>query len=130
MSEAQERVGGDVGSDASGSESVGVGEPPKEREKAPPIESRFMFVDIAALRAKQLRRGAVPRVASDNPDPEQDATSSNLKLERIAIAEVQKGLIQYYPSGESSAADEGGESGASDTETPAATAATDEAAQS
>ena len=26
--------------------------------KAPPIESRFLFVDVSALRAKQLRRGA------------------------------------------------------------------------
>lgn len=27
-------------------------------EPAPPIQSRFLFVDVAALRAKQLRRGA------------------------------------------------------------------------
>ena len=27
-------------------------------EPAPPITSRFLFVDVAALRAKQLRRGA------------------------------------------------------------------------
>ena len=31
-------------------------------EPAPPIESRFLFVDVAALRAKQLRRGARPRI--------------------------------------------------------------------
>ena len=30
--------------------------------KAPPIESRFLYVDVAALRAKQLRRGARPRL--------------------------------------------------------------------
>ena len=38
-------------------------EPP--REPAPPIESRFLFVDVAALRAKQLRRGAKVRLAED-----------------------------------------------------------------
>src|SRR6185436_17696409 len=32
---------------------------------APPIQSRFLFVDVAALRAKQLRRGARPRVGTD-----------------------------------------------------------------
>ena len=37
-------------------------EPPTiPAEPAPPIESRFLFVDVAALRAKQLRRGARPR---------------------------------------------------------------------
>jgi len=32
-------------------------------EPLPPIDSRFLFVDVAALRAKQLKRGAVK-----NPD--------------------------------------------------------------
>jgi DNA-directed RNA polymerase omega subunit len=53
-----------------------------------PIESRFMFVDVAALRAKQLRRGAVPRVTPEH----HDATH---KLERVAMEEVRKGLIDY-----------------------------------
>jgi DNA-directed RNA polymerase omega subunit len=53
-----------------------------------PIESRFMFVDVAALRAKQLRRGAVPRVSSEHHD-------ANHKLERVAMEEVRKGLIEY-----------------------------------
>lgn len=58
-------------------------------EAAPPITSRFLFVDVAAQRAKQLRRGAVPRVerASLAPGP--------LKLERVAMDEVRKGLIHY-----------------------------------
>ena len=34
-------------------------------EPAPPIESRFLFVDVAALRAKQLRRGARLRFDGD-----------------------------------------------------------------
>ena len=53
-----------------------------------PIESRFMFVDVAALRAKQLRRGALPRVTHEH----HDATH---KLERVAMEEVRKGLIDY-----------------------------------
>ena len=56
---------------------------------APPITSRFLFVDVAAQRAKQLRRGAVPRVerAGSTPGP--------LKLERLAMEEVRRGLIDY-----------------------------------
>jgi DNA-directed RNA polymerase omega subunit len=53
-----------------------------------PIESRFMFVDVAALRAKQLRRGAVPRVTNEHHDAAH-------KLERVAMEEVRKGLIEY-----------------------------------
>jgi DNA-directed RNA polymerase omega subunit len=55
---------------------------------SPIIDSRFMFVDVAALRAKQLRRGALPRVAPDH----HDATH---KLERVAMEEVRRGLIDY-----------------------------------
>lgn len=54
----------------------------------PLIESRFMFVDVAALRAKQLRRGALPRVTPEHPD-------AIHKLERIAMEEVRRGLIEY-----------------------------------
>ena len=39
-----------------------VEEGPIVHPKAPPIESRFLFVDVAALRAKQLRRGARVRL--------------------------------------------------------------------
>jgi DNA-directed RNA polymerase omega subunit len=53
-----------------------------------PIESRFMFVDVAALRAKQLRRGALPRVTNEHHDAVH-------KLERIAMEEVRRGLIDY-----------------------------------
>jgi DNA-directed RNA polymerase subunit K/omega len=50
-------------------------------------ESRFMFVDVAAARAKQLRRGAVIRVAPAHDSPK--------KLERLAMEEVRRGLIEY-----------------------------------
>lgn len=59
---------------------------------APPITSRFLFVDVAAQRAKQLRRGARARI---------DRTSSSPhKLERVAMEEVRSGLIEYeLPTG-------------------------------
>jgi DNA-directed RNA polymerase omega subunit len=54
-----------------------------------PITSRFLFVDVAAQRAKQLRRGALPRL------DRHAATHTPHKLERIAMEEVRTGLIQY-----------------------------------
>src|SRR5215831_18616221 len=57
-------------------------------EPAPPIESRLLFVDVAALRAKQLRRGARPRIDGDeSPMPH--------KAERLAVEEVRRGLVYY-----------------------------------
>jgi DNA-directed RNA polymerase omega subunit len=52
---------------------------------APPIRSRFLFVDVAAQRAKQLRRGARPRV--EMPDTH--------KLERVAMREVSVGRVDW-----------------------------------
>ena len=61
-------------------------------EPAPPITSRFLFVDVAAQRAKQLRRGALPRVERQPGGPN--------KLERMAMEEVRRGAIQYtLPTG-------------------------------
>ena len=60
--------------------------------KAPPIESRFLFVDVAAMRAKQLRRGALPRL-SDDDGVEHRATPH--KAERVAMEEVRRGLVLY-----------------------------------
>ena len=68
--------------------------PPESRPKAEPILSRFLFVDVAAMRAKQLRRGALHRLDGDlhsseahRPDPR--------KAERVAMEEVRRGLILY-----------------------------------
>ncbi len=58
-------------------------------EPAPPIQSRFLFVDVAALRAKQLRRGARPRFERSVEPP------APLKPERIAMEEVRRGLVHY-----------------------------------
>ncbi len=60
--------------------------------KAPPIESRFLFVDVAAMRAKQLRRGALVRL-SDDDGVEHRATPH--KAERVAMEEVRRGLVLY-----------------------------------
>jgi DNA-directed RNA polymerase omega subunit len=69
-------------------------------EPAPPIESRFLFVDVAALRAKQLRRGARPRVgAEEGPLPH--------KAERVAMEEVRRGLVYYDVPPPKAAAPEG-----------------------
>ena len=64
------------------------------REPMPPVESRFMFVDISALRAKQLRRGALPRV-NTSPDGDVKGVETSKKLEQIAMREVGEGLIVY-----------------------------------
>ena len=66
---------------------------PRRGPKAPPIESRFLFVDVAAMRAKQLRRGALPRL----DDETISATHRVLphKAERIAMEEVKRGLVLY-----------------------------------
>ena len=59
----------------------------EDREPVAPIDSRFMFVDVAALRAKQLRRGALVRITPGHDTPH--------KLERVAMDEVRKGLVEY-----------------------------------
>lgn len=70
--------------------------PFEERERMPALESRFLYVDVAARRAKQLRRGALPRLDGLRPDPETgERPVPNSKLERIAMREVDEGLIVY-----------------------------------
>lgn len=72
--------------------------------QAPPIESRFLFVDVAALRAKQLRRGAKPRLATAEPDaatatPAGAAPGTpgtrKVKAERVAMQEVRQHLVEW-----------------------------------
>ena len=61
--------------------------PPLPEVTAPLITDRFLFVDVAAMRAKQLRRGARPRLG-EHHDPNKDAP---IKPERIAMEEVRRG---------------------------------------
>lgn len=57
-------------------------------EPAVPITSRFLFVDVAAMRAKQLRRGARLRFGTEHgPVP--------FKPERLAMEEVKRQLVPY-----------------------------------
>jgi DNA-directed RNA polymerase subunit K/omega len=58
------------------------------QEPAPPNTSRFLFVDVAALRAKQLRRGARLRIQNAEEHLPK-------KAERLAMEEVKRGLVSY-----------------------------------
>jgi len=62
--------------------------------KAPPIESRFLFVDVAAMRAKQLRRGAIVRLRDDDELADKHRVQP-YKAERIAMEEVRRNLVLY-----------------------------------
>jgi DNA-directed RNA polymerase subunit K/omega len=67
--------------------------PVEPRPKALPIESRFLFVDVAAMRAKQLRRGALPRLSEHDEGAEHRVVPH--KAERVAMEEVRRQLVQY-----------------------------------
>ena len=68
--------------------------PPAPRPRAVPIESRFLFVDVAAMRAKQLRRGAIVRL-DETLDDGEVARALPHKAERIAMEEVRRNLVLY-----------------------------------
>lgn len=95
MSEHEEELQGVEAAEAAeaveGNEAV---EPDIPRPKAPPIESRFLYVDVAAMRAKQLRRGALVRLRDDDDlaDPHRPQP---VKAERVAMEEVRRGLVLY-----------------------------------
>ncbi|HUF47877.1 MAG TPA: hypothetical protein VMM93_08675 [Vicinamibacterales bacterium] len=63
-------------------------EPAEPLEPAPAILSRFLFVDVAAQRANQLRRGARLRLR-----PEDGRLPH--KLERAAMEEVKRQMVHY-----------------------------------
>jgi DNA-directed RNA polymerase subunit K/omega len=70
-------------------------ETPSEPARVPPMVSRFLFVDVAALRAKQLRRGALPRLAELKDPAAEPVPGTPRKAERIAMEEVRQGLVSY-----------------------------------
>jgi DNA-directed RNA polymerase omega subunit len=55
----------------------------------PGIDSRFRLIVVAALRSKQLQRGARPRIEAD---PRRRRNTS------IAIEEVKQGLVPFTDS--------------------------------
>jgi DNA-directed RNA polymerase subunit K/omega len=65
-------------------------QPAQPLEPAPPITSRFLFVNVAGQRARQLRRGAAPRL-----DAEVLTNFESSKAERLAMEEVRSGLVYY-----------------------------------
>ena len=67
---------------------------PLPRPTAPLIESRFLFVDVAAMRAKQLRRGARIRLREEEGTWESHRPMPH-KPERVAMEEVRRCLVQY-----------------------------------
>jgi DNA-directed RNA polymerase subunit K/omega len=87
MSEAEIPQVGPSAADAPAADDAPIIHP-----KAAPIESRFLYVDVAALRAKQLRRGARPRL--DQVD-ESIPVSKAVKAERVAMEEVKQDLVQW-----------------------------------
>lgn len=62
-------------------------EAPVVRPQGRPIESRFLYVDIAAARAKQLRKGAKVRLDAAAPRA--------VKPERLAMEEVNQQLVEW-----------------------------------
>lgn len=75
-------------------EAPAVDEGLEPRPKAAPIDSRFLFVDVAAMRAKQLRRGARPRLEEEEAAADMARTPPH-KAERVAMEEVRRGLVLY-----------------------------------
>jgi DNA-directed RNA polymerase subunit K/omega len=65
-------------------------QPAQPLEPAPPITSRFLFVNVAGQRARQLRRGAAPRLDADVL-----TSLESSKAERLAMEEVRCGLVHY-----------------------------------
>ena len=77
-------------------EKPSVEETREPQPRMPDIDSRFMYVGVSAQRAKQLRRGALPRLAHLRPHPETGVRPEMPpKLERVAMDEVKEGLIVY-----------------------------------
>lgn len=57
----------------------------------PGVESRFQLVVLAALRSKQLLRGASPRI---------DADPLRRRNTSIALEEIKRGLVPFTNGGE------------------------------
>jgi DNA-directed RNA polymerase subunit K/omega len=76
---------------------VATPEPPKAEEKwaINPMQRRFLFVDVAAQRAKQLRKGALNRLALAAAAGDAPVREVGQKPERVAMEEVRRGFIHY-----------------------------------
>ena len=63
-----------------------VGEVSGAGEQWPGIDSHFRLIAVAALRSKQLLRGARPRI---------DADPAKRRNTSIALEEVKRGLVRF-----------------------------------
>ena len=57
----------------------------------PGIDSRYRLIVVAALRSKQLQRGAMPRIVAD---------PSKRRHTSIALEEVKQGLVPFTAADE------------------------------
>lgn len=60
-------------------------------EEWPGIDSKFRLIIVAALRSKQLLRGAAPRIEVD---------LRRHKTTSLALEEVKRGLVPFTTTGE------------------------------
>ena len=60
-----------------------------------PNVQRFLFVDVAAQRAKQLRKGALNRLTLAAAAGDVSVRDVGHKPERVAMEEVRRGFVQY-----------------------------------
>jgi DNA-directed RNA polymerase subunit K/omega len=60
-----------------------------------PMERRFLFVDVAAQRAKQLRKGALNRLKLAAEAGDLSIREVGQKPERVAMEELRRGFVQY-----------------------------------
>lgn len=63
-----------------------VGESQTAGEQWPGVDSHFRLIAVAALRSKQLLRGARPRI---------DADPAKRRNTSIALEEVKRGLVRF-----------------------------------
>ena len=63
-----------------------IEEQDEQEQETPELDSKYRLILVAAQRSKQLQRGARPRVEMD---------SQRHKPTRIALEEVQRGLIHF-----------------------------------
>lgn len=68
-----------------------MSETEEQNQTPPPIDSKYRLVIVAAQRAKQIQKGAKPRV---NLDPRKT------KPTVIALEEIKQGKVQYEIVGE------------------------------
>ena len=64
-----------------------MAEPENEQEWTTEIDSKYRLVLLAARRSKQIQKGARPRVNSNAHKPT-----------RVALEEVERGLVPYQPT--------------------------------